>query len=425
MTTKRKGKLAHVLQAIIIIPLLIFGVFITGLSATLISSAMEAEVKASLENVAKNVELLFNTAYPGDYALKGEVALQLYKGETEITREYDLIDTIKESTGMDVTIFYQDTRILTTILNSNDMRIIGSAAPSQVVTDVLQNGEPTFYSETYVSGVSFYSYYMPLINSDGRIIGILFVGKPSEHVKKTIQRSVIPLTTAVLGIIIIIVVCIFMYTRKFAEVLTNITNFLAEVSTGNLNAELSPTVSRRNDEFGDIGVAVVSMQRSLRRLIETDTLTELFNRRSGERKLRAIMTKSSTGDTPYCVCIGDIDFFKKVNDTYGHDCGDVVLKKVASILQEHMRTAGFVARWGGEEFLLVFDHMDLNQAKACLEDTLNHIRRTEIKYEDQIVKVTMSFGLIEAEDRDYEALLIDSDHKLYEAKTGGRNRVVI
>ena len=69
--------------------------------------------------------------------------------------------------------------------------------------------------------------------------------------------------------------------------------------------------------------------------------------------------------------------------------------------------------------------MNLEQAKTCLEETLEHIRRTEILYEDQVVKVTMTFGLIESCGHDYESLLIEADDKLYVGKDGGRNRVVV
>ena len=424
MPVQHKGKLAHVLQAIIIIPMILFSIIITVLSSTLIFAAMKAEVRESLENTADNVELLLNTAYPGDYSLRGETDLHLYKGDVEITREYSLIDAVKEDCGMDVTVFYQDTRILTTIYNSSNARIVGSGAPERIITDVLKGGEAHFYPESYISGEKYFSYYKPLKNADGSIVGILFVGKPSERVNQTIQKSVLPLTFAVLGVVIVIVGGVFLYTRKFALVLHHICSFLNQVSTGNLEAELSAQVTGRNDEFGDIGCAVVSMQGSLRRMVETDALTGLFNRRSGERKLRAIMEKAIANQTPYCVSIGDIDFFKKVNDTYGHACGDEVLKTVAGILQEHMRSAGFVARWGGEEFLLVLDRMNLEQAKTCLEETLEHIRRTEILYENQVVKVTMTFGLIESCGHDYESLLIEADDKLYVGKSGGRNRVV-
>lgn len=425
MPVQHKGKLAMVLQAIIITPLILFSILITILASSLISEALKAEVRESLENTANNVELLFNTAFPGDYYLKGERDLHLFKGDEEITREYALIDAVKESCGMDVTVFYQDTRILTTIYNYSKERIVGTGAPGRIIEDVLKGGEAYFYPETYISGVKYFSYYKPLKNSDGSIVGILFVGKPSDRVNQTIQKSVLPMTLAVIGVMLVIVVGIFLYTRKFASVLDHICSFLNQVSNGNLEAELSAQVTGRNDEFGDIGCAVVSMQGSLRRMVETDALTELFNRRSGERKLRAVMEKAAVSETPYCVSIGDIDFFKKVNDTYGHACGDEVLKTVAGILQEHMRSAGFVARWGGEEFLLVLDRMNLEQAKTCLEETLEHIRGTEILFEEQVVKVTMTFGLIESCGHDYESLLIEADDKLYVGKSGGRNRVVV
>lgn len=205
MPVQHKGKLAMVLQAIIIIPLILFSILITILASSLISEAMKAEVRESLENTANNVELLFNTAFPGDFYLKGERDLHLFKGDEEITREYALIDAVKESCGMDVTVFYRDTRILTTIYNSSKERIVGTGAPGRIIEDVLKGGETHFYPETYISGVKYFSYYKPLKNSDGSIVGILFVGKPSERVNQTIQKSVLPMTFAVIGVMLVIV----------------------------------------------------------------------------------------------------------------------------------------------------------------------------------------------------------------------------
>lgn len=166
------------------------------------------------------------------------------------------------------------------------------------------------------------------------------------------------------------------------------------------------------------------MQRALRTLVETDVLTELYNRRSGHRRLKQIMEKAGCTKRPYSVSIGDIDFFKKVNDTYGHDCGDMVLKAVANTLRDHMRTRGFVARWGGEEFLLVFDDMTLDEAEASLNDLLSKIRSLKINYNDQIVRLTMTFGVTYGENIDEKDLLCRADDLLYEGKNSGRDRVV-
>ena len=136
------------------------------------------------------------------------------------------------------------------------------------------------------------------------------------------------------------------------------------------------------------------------------------------------MERASTNGTPFAIAIGDIDFFKKVNDTYGHSCGDLVLKSVSDILRGHMNSIGFVARWGGEEFLFVFDHLDAQQAQKSLQDLLTKIRELEIPYQDQVIRVTMTFGLVAGDERDQDTLLCLADNKLYEGKTGGRDRVI-
>ena len=225
-------------------------------------------------------------------------------------------------------------------------------------------------------------------------------------------------------LVIIVGLLNLLYTKSFAKILLKIHSFLADVSTGNLNAVLDSAVLKRHDEFGDIGRSALSMQNSLRHLIEQDTLTGLYNRRSGNRRLIHVVSKAEHKQQPFAVCIGDIDFFKKVNDTYGHDAGDEVLKAVANALKEHMLKCGFVARWGGEEFLLVFDHMDADKAGKSLNDLLEKIRKLRIPYKEKIICVTMTFGVINGDHSDISKLLKDADDKLYFGKEHGRNRVI-
>ena len=127
----------------------------------------------------------------------------------------------------------------------------------------------------------------------------------------------------------------------------------------------------------------------------------------------------------YSVSIGDIDFFKKFNDTYGHECGDVVLKEVALVLRESLQPYGFAARWGGEEFLLVYENIDGTRAGELTVETLQRIRDHDVEYEGEIHKVTMSFGVTESDkERTMDEDVNAADVLLYEAKETGRNRVV-
>ena len=106
------------------------------------------------------------------------------------------------------------------------------------------------------------------------------------------------------------------------------------------------------------------------------------------------------------------------------NAGDEVLKTVANALKEHMLKCGFVARWGGEEFLLVFDHMDATNAGKSLNDLLEKIRKLRIPYNEEIICVTMTFGVINGDHSDISKLLKDADDKLYFGKEHGRNRVI-
>ena len=418
------GKISYTLQAIGLIPLLTLGIVMLFFTSQWFTKIMYQEVERELYDATKSATTLLNAAYPGDYHLEGDVAYLLYKGETDITRDYSLLDQFKEDTGLDITLFYQDTRILTTLYNAQGDRIVGSGAPDVVIRDVLNTGEDHFYINTLINGKTYFSYYSPVRNQDGSIVGMLFIGKSSAAVSQSIQRYVYPLTWLIIGFVALVAVCIYFYTRRFVAVLLHIHSFLSEVASGNLNATLDHSVTKRSDELGDIGRCALSMQRSLRTMIEQDALTELYNRRSGEKKLRQIFEEAQSSRHSFALAIGDIDFFKKVNDTYGHECGDAVLKNVSALLKQHMWRRGFAARWGGEEFLLVFENVDLAEARKQLELLMDKIHELDTLYEGQHVKINMTFGLVCESDKDVHTLLKEADEKLYIGKTNGRNQVV-
>lgn len=406
------------------IPLLIYGIVVIIFSSATFKKSMQQQVYEELENVASLVNTLLDTAYPGDYTLVGDTALSLYKGGVNITSDYSLIDGILERTGMDVTLFYQDTRILTTIKNWEGERIIGTQAPEQVLTDVLEDGKSSFYDNVLIRETTYFGYYAPLYNGDGRITGILFVGKPATEVNSQVNKALSPIV--IVGLLALVLVCLFSiyYAGTFLKALYGLRSFFSQVATGNLSEELDPAVLKRGDELSELGRSAVSMQHSLRSLIERDSLTELYNRRSGGRRLAASMEKAKSENTPFTLVIGDIDFFKNVNDTYGHQCGDMVLKNVADILRRHMKDKGYAIRWGGEEFLLVYENSRLEEAYEALKLMLEEIRGACVQSGDNQIYITMTFGMACDSSKDLKDLLRDADDKLYYGKNNGRNRIV-
>ena len=157
-----------------------------------------------------------------------------------------------------------------------------------------------------------------------------------------------------------------------------------------------------------------------------DPLTGLYNRWSMRSYLEKIAGKYASGEIGYVsVAIGDIDFFKKTNDTYGHDAGDMVLKELAKVILEAMEKEGKVCRWGGEEFLFVFQNKNGDQANEVLHDILKRIRGMGIPYQGVWIHVTMTFGLEEySGEKDMETIIRAADQKLYHGKENGRNQIV-
>ncbi len=160
----------------------------------------------------------------------------------------------------------------------------------------------------------------------------------------------------------------------------------------------------------------------LKKEANTDRLTGLYNRRRAVEYLDE-MIKEQNGN-PISVAMGDIDFFKKVNDTYGHDVGDVVLKEVAALMTR-MCSDAFVARWGGEEFLIIYMDHNGDQAFIKLEELRRAIQRMEINTCGHDIKITMTFGLSEYDfEKDGETAIKEADERLYQGKANGRNQVV-
>ena len=217
MKAKNKGKISYALQTITILPLLLFGLIILGVGTHLFTKSMNSEVEIELNNVSSNLVTMFDALYPGDYRLESGTAIRLYKGEHDLTADYDLIDCIKEDTGMEITLFYQDTRVLTTITDENGQRIIGSAAPSEVTKEVLENGNPKFYKKTLIHGSNYFSYYIPLRNQDDTVMGMLFVGKPTAEVDAFVRRSLYPLLFVDIVLVILVSLLTFFYTKKIGR----------------------------------------------------------------------------------------------------------------------------------------------------------------------------------------------------------------
>ena len=168
------------------------------------------------------------------------------------------------------------------------------------------------------------------------------------------------------------------------------------------------------------------MYSHTRHLSLTDALTGLYNRRHLDSNLEREFLRAKRYNSNLSIAVIDIDFFKKVNDTYGHLCGDYVLKEVAYMILDTLRKTDMVFRYGGEEFVAVLTETSIDKAVIPLERLRKAIEAYPFVYNGVEFKVTVSIGVNSTESGAETAgeFLDGADKALYSAKNNGRNRVI-
>lgn len=184
--------------------------------------------------------------------------------------------------------------------------------------------------------------------------------------------------------------------------------------------------------ISSFGIAVMLKDRvnaSSHALIFTDDLTGLHNRRYMQLALETKIVDAQRMQQPLSLLILDVDFFKRINDTYGHLCGDQVLRDLASCLRSNLRAGDIAGRWGGEEFVLILPHTDAVGAASLAERLRTSVQKAHFVMNDKtIYQVTVSIGLHtlnRATAVNVQDILTTADKALYIAKNSGRNCVAV
>lgn len=181
-------------------------------------------------------------------------------------------------------------------------------------------------------------------------------------------------------------------------------------------------VEKRTAELTEVNKKLANNLHKIEQLRNTDYLTSVYNRHKSETELVNEMARSKRYRSPLSVALFDVDEFKYINDTYGHQNGDVVLQKVSQLVLKHIRETDVLGRWGGDEFFIILPGVSLSEAIISMEKLRSLIASSEF-YES--VQVTCSFGVTEYMSGDsVRSIYKRTDVALYKAKNAGRNIVV-
>ncbi len=188
--------------------------------------------------------------------------------------------------------------------------------------------------------------------------------------------------------------------------------------------QLESSVTLRTMDLEREKAELVRTREQMRHFAEHDDLSGLWNHRIIVDRLRGEVDRSRREGLPLSIILADLDFFKRINDTYGHPAGDEVLKEASHIFQRMVRSYDWVGRYGGEEFLLILPGSGFMHARQRAEELRVAIAEARIVQGDAIISLTASFGVASGFPTSHEELIREADAALYRAKSNGRNCIV-
>lgn len=248
-------------------PVVLLGLLSIFFMLTTVRSSMMEEIEEGLKGTAAATLAAYDQN-TGDYmeSSNGDI----WKGSFNISRSESLVDRIRDNTGMDVTFFYGDRRIMTSAVDSNGDRILNSPAGDRIVEKVLQNGEEYFSSAVSLDGVMNYGYFMPVYQngSDDEIIGMVFVGTDKENKDAVVNGIIFGIGAAVC---VAMILCIGVGLKLATSISHNIKksiSIMGKVAEGDLTVWVDDKMLKRKDEIGDLSRVTVKLKDTLKGILK-------------------------------------------------------------------------------------------------------------------------------------------------------------
>ena len=252
--------------SVAVLPVLLLGIVTIVITLTQVKSSLISEVKDSLSGTAATTLAAYNQ-HSGSYlrADNGDV----WKGGYNISKSESLLDNIKEESGMDVTFFYGNERIMTSAKDRDGNRILGSPAGEKIVEKVLKGGENYFSSSVSLDGTLNYGYYIPVYQkgTDSEPIGMIFAGVDKQAKDNTINGIILMVLLSVIFVMVACIVIAVIMSVSITRSLQKGISKVQKVADGELGSPIEEKLLKRNDEVGDLAKAIDTLQKTLQNIV--------------------------------------------------------------------------------------------------------------------------------------------------------------
>lgn len=248
-------------------PLILLGVIVLVINYNKINAALTSSIENGLRGAAVSVRDTIAYSDEGEYVV--DEAGNLLKGEFNVTEHVAIADNMKESADTDITVFYGDTRYMTSVTDDAGKRVLGTKAGASVVDIVLKGGQEYFSTDVDVEGHKYFGYYVPLRDDSGAIVGMIFSGMPQEDARAQIMEIILYIIGVTVILIILGAILLIFTTGAIAKGLAKGAETLETISKGDLSVKLDSRLAERKDEIGILARSVGVLHQELLDIIST------------------------------------------------------------------------------------------------------------------------------------------------------------
>ncbi len=311
MNTKEKKGLGILAKLTLMcaLPIICTDVILSVYAINALQNGMKEKVIDALALLCQSVSASFDALDPGDYVMKGD---SVYKGDYDIAAYEEVIDSFTAGKEAAVTLFYGDVRVATSLFNKSGERILGTRAADIVVEKVLKAGEDYSADSITINDENYYAYYMPVRNSGGAVVGMVFAGQPSKDVDTTIRDKTIVIVVISIAILLAaLLICMFLI-KRMAAIIVRTGGMLVNISDGNLKLELSDRIKKSGaaakDRSDEIGVMVSSIYRLVDKLqgMVGNIKKRTDNVMKSSNSMESMASQTSTAANEISHAVGDI-----------------------------------------------------------------------------------------------------------------------
>ena len=361
------------------IPIVVFAAISLMVGFSQFQTNIYAEKEGHLKSAALAAESFYSSHGYGDYGWKEDG--NVWRGMNfNVSEEAGLVDDIKEQTGADITFFFGESPVMTSIRDENNARIIRTTLGEIIREQVLEKGNQLWCPNIEINGNVCQAYIIPIYQEDGsKVVGAMMASQTVVKFNQVLENYIM---TTVL-VMLIVLLTVFLIIRWY--------------------------VGRFSDEF-----------KAVRDKSRMDLLTGLYNKHFFEEASGKAMAKKKAGNVSVLL-IFDLDDFKEINDVYGHQIGDEVLKAFAHILFRAFRTKDILGRIGGDEFMAFMPDMTtdvLHRADEIAQEVLDELAALKV---GDTKRLSCSIGIgTDAGEKSFKEIYSLADRALYEAKKRGK-----